>query len=145
MIEIINSELNIPYKGLKPVETEAGDWIDLKTEERVEMYMLMYTKISLGVAMQIPEGYEALVIPRSSTFERYGIILANSMGLIDENYCGEGDIWKFPALCLIKHTVIPAGSRIAQFRLIEHQPKLHFEEAVLLAGSDRGGFGSTGR
>lgn len=94
--------------------------------------------------MELPEGYEALVVPRSSTYKNFGIIQTNSIGIIDESYCGDGDQWYFPAYA-VRDTVIAAGDRICQFRIIEHQPELSFKTVDALGNSDRGGFGSTGK
>lgn len=121
-----------------------GDWIDLYTAEDVEMYSGEYKEISLGVAMELPEDYEAIVAPRSSTFKKHGIVCINSFGIIDNSYHGDNDFWKFPALCLVGHTKIPAGTRIAQFRLLRNQPATVFVPVKHLTGEDRGGIGSTG-
>lgn len=121
-----------------------GDWIDLHTSEDVYMMKGEYQLIPLGVCMELAEGYEAIVVPRSSTFKKYGIIMANSIGVIDESYCGDNDMWQFPAVCLEDETHIPKGARIAQFRIIKHQPYITFKNVQSLDNPDRGGFGSTG-
>lgn len=121
-----------------------GDWVDLRAAETVTMKAGEYQLIPLGVAMELPNGYEAIVAPRSSTFRKYGIILANSIGVIDEAYKGDNDEWQFLAYA-IRDTVIPKNERICQFRIIEHQPKLFFAEVESLGNADRGGIGSTGR
>lgn len=129
-----------------------SDWIDLRAAEDVFIPLGEYRLISLGVAMELPEGYEAHVVPRSSTFKTWGIIQTNSMGVIDETYCGDNDIWHFPAYCLIgKNTVngrfgtsIKKGDRICQFRIMKHQPEIEFEEVESMNNVDRGGIGSTG-
>lgn len=121
-----------------------SDWIDLRAAKEVVMKAGDYCLIPLGVAMELPRGYEALVIPRSSTFKNYGILQTNSCGLIDESYCGDTDQWYFPALA-VRDTVIHVNDRICQFRILRHQPSLQFEESETLTGKDRGGFGSTGR
>ena len=121
-----------------------SDWIDLRSAKEVTLKAGEYCLIPLGVAIKLPKGYEALVIPRSSTFKNFGILQTNSCGLIDESYCGDNDQWYFPALA-IRDTVIHVNDRICQFRIIRHQPELLFEEKTVLAGEDRGGFGSTGR
>lgn len=120
-----------------------GDWIDLSTERVYKLNSGEYELLSLGVSIQLPKGYEAIIAPRSSTFGRYGILLANSIGIIDETYCGNDDVWRFPAYA-VKDTIIPAGTRIAQFRIIKHQPKIKFIEVESLNNSNRGGIGSTG-
>lgn len=99
--------------------------------------------IPLGVAMELPHGYEALVAPRSSTFKKYGLILANSIGIIDESYKGDNDEWNFLALA-VRDTKIHKNERICQFRIIQHQPLIHLEEVETLGNADRGGIGSTG-
>ena len=125
---------------------EKGDWIDLRSAEDVELKHGEYKNISLGVSMELPDGYEAHVLPRSSTFKNFGIILVNSMGIIDNSYNGDGDIWHFPALCLNPEgTHIKKGDRIAQFRIVEKQPDILFNEVETLGNDDRGGIGSTGR
>lgn len=121
-----------------------SDWIDLRSAKEVTLKAGEYCLIPLGVAIKLPKGYEALVIPRSSTFKNFGILQTNSCGLIDESYCGDHDQWYFPALA-VRDTVIHVNDRICQFRIIRHQPELLFEEKTVLAGEDRGGFGSTGR
>ena len=121
-----------------------SDWIDLRAAERVELKKGEFKLIPLGVALALPKGYEAHVVPRSSTFKTYGVIQANSMGIIDNSYCGPNDQWKFPALA-VRDTVIEVNDRICQFRIMEHQPKIVFEETEKLDNKDRGGIGSTGK
>ena len=120
-----------------------GDWIDLRASEDIELKNGEFKIIPLGVSMQLPKGYEALVVPRSSTFKNFGIISANSVGVIDNSYCGDNDIWKFPAIAL-RDTVIKKNERICQFRIIANQPKFKVEEVLVLDNADRGGIGSTG-
>ena len=121
-----------------------SDWIDLRAAERVELKSGEYKLIKLGVGMELPKGYEALVVPRSSTFKNFGILQTNSMGVIDESYCGDNDEWKFPALAM-RDTVIEVNDRICQFRIIKHQDAFTFEEVKELNEVDRDGFGSTGK
>ena len=137
--------IKIKYlKDIQKIERfNVGDWIDLRAAETVTMKAGEYRMIPLGVAMELPQGYEALVAPRSSTFKKYGVILANSIGIIDESYKGDNDEWHFPALAK-RNTVIKKNERICQFRLIEHQPGVVFLEVNKLGNDDRGGFGSTG-
>ena len=99
--------------------------------------------IPLGIAMKLPEGYEAHVVPRSSTFKNFGVIMTNSVGIIDNSYCGDGDQWYFSALA-IRDTEIHKNDRICQFRIMKNQPKIEFDEVNYLEASNRGGFGSTG-
>ena len=120
-----------------------SDWIDLRAAEDVEMKAGEFRLIPLGIAMELPKGYEAHVIPRSSTFKNFGIIQTNSMGLIDESYCGDNDQWFMPALAM-RDTKICKNDRICQFRIMKHQPQIVFSEGKL-TGEDRGGFGSTGK
>lgn len=131
--------------GLEPIQKiSVGDWIDLRAAETVTLSQGDYYRIKLGVGMILPEGYEALVLPRSSTPEKFGIVVANSMGVIDNSYSGDGDEWQFPAIAL-RDTVINKGDRIAQFRIIENQPRLVFETVPHLKANNRGGIGSTGK
>lgn len=123
---------------------KVGDWIDLRASERVVMRKGDLTLIPLGVAMQLPEGYEAIVAPRSSTPKNFGILCANSIGIIDESYCGDEDEWKFPAYA-IRDTIIEKNDRICQFRLLYHQPEYDIEVVDVLGNDNRGGIGSTGR
>lgn len=124
-------------------KTKSGDWIDLYTGTSVTLEAGKYVMIPLGVAIQLPQGYEAIVAPRSSTFGRWGVMLANSIGIIDESYCGDRDEWHFPAYAT-RNVCIPAGTRICQFRIIRHQPDVEIVPVDTLGNPDRGGFGSTG-
>ena len=121
-----------------------SDWIDLRSAVDVELKAGEFKLIHLGVAMQLPEGYEAHIVPRSSTFKNFGIIQTNHCGIIDESYCGPNDWFYMPAYAL-RDTVIHVNDRICQFRIMEHQPVIEFEETDQLDGTDRGGFGSTGK
>ena len=121
-----------------------SDWIDLRSSERVEMKAGEFKLINLGVAMKLPEGYEAHIVPRSSTFKNFGIIQVNHMGVIDESYCGPDDWFRMAAYAL-RDTVIEKGDRICQFRIMEHQPTIEFNEVDRLEGENRGGIGSTGK
>lgn len=132
-------------KGLEPLEKiSVGDWIDLRAGETVSLKKGDYYLIRLGVGMILPAGWEALVLPRSSTPQNFGIVVANSMGIIDNDYCGDGDEWRFPAIA-VRDTVIRKGDRIAQFRIMENQPKLYFDTVSNLKANNRGGIGSTGK
>lgn len=134
---------NEHIEKLKYIEGKS-DWIDLRAAETVKMKAGEFALIPLGVALELPRGYEAHVVPRSSTFKNYGIIQTNSCGIIDETYCGDNDQWFMPAYAM-RDTVINENDRICQFRIFEHQPEISFEETDTLDGKDRGGFGSTGR
>lgn len=137
-IKYFTEEINKVEKIVK------GDWIDLRAASKVELKAGEFKLIPLGVAMQLPEGYEAHIVPRSSTYKNFGIIQTNSMGIVDETYCGDNDQWFFPAYAL-RDTVIEVNDRICQFRIMEHQPEIEFEIVKTLGNEDRGGIGSTGK
>ncbi len=120
-----------------------SDWIDLRCAEEVEMKQGEWRLIRLGIAVELPKGYEAHIVPRSSTFRNFGIIQTNHMGVVDQSYCGDEDEWKYPVLAM-RDTVIHVNDRICQFRIMKNQPKLEFEEVEHLGGESRGGFGTTG-
>lgn len=121
-----------------------SDWIDLRASEEVELKAGEFKLIPLGVAMELPKGYEAHLVPRSSTFKNYGILQTNSCGIIDCSYCGDEDMWRMPVYAT-RDTMIHQNDRICQFRIVENQPKITFDEVESLGNADRGGFGSTGR
>ena len=121
-----------------------SDWIDLRAAENIELKKGEFKLIPLGIGMKLPSGYEAHVVPRSSTYKNFGIIQTNSMGVIDESYCGDQDQWFFPAYA-IRDTVIQVNDRICQFRIMEKQPLIEFEEVDALNDPSRGGHGSTGK
>ncbi len=128
---------------LEYVGGDKSNWIDLRAAEEVELKAGESKLIPLGVAMQLPDGYEALMVPRSSTYKTWGIIQTNHVGVIDEKYCGDNDQWFFPAKA-DRDTVIHVNDRICQFRLFKHQPAVVFETVESLGNEDRGGIGSTG-
>ena len=150
------------FEGAKKLEKiEKGDWIDLRANKDIFIPKGEMRLIPLGVAMELPIGYEAHLVPRSSTFKKWGIIQTNHCGIIDCSYCGDNDEWLFPAYCLEDRdecemvykdgvgtkkygTWIRKGDRICQFRIMENQPALEFEEVEVLRNKDRGSFGSTG-
>lgn len=121
-----------------------SDWIDLRAAENVILKQGEFRLIPLGIAMELPAGYEAHVVPRSSTFKNFGIIQTNHIGVIDESYCGDDDQWYMPVYA-IRGTEIHVNDRICQFRIIKHQPQIIFNEVENLCNNSRGGFGSTGR
>lgn len=123
---------------------KVGDWIDLRSADTVRISAGEYKLIRLGVGMILPKGYEAHVLPRSSTPSKFGIIMANSMGVIDNSYAGDEDEWRFPAVA-IQDTLIIKGDRIAQFRIVRNQPRIKFEIVEHLKAISRGGIGSTGK
>lgn len=121
-----------------------SDWIDLRAAEEVTLQKGEFKLIPLGVAMELPKGYEAHVVPRSSTFKNFGIIQTNHQGVIDCSYCGDNDQWFIPVYA-VRDTQIHINDRICQFRIVENQPKLFFDEVESLDNADRGGHGSTGK
>ena len=121
-----------------------SDWIDMRASEEVTLKAGEFKLIPLGVAMQLPKGYEAHLVPRSSTFKTWGIIQTNSMGIVDCSYCGDNDMWRMPVYAT-RDTQIHVNDRIAQFRIIKNQPQINFVEVECLGNDDRGGFGSTGK
>ena len=144
----VKMQIKIKYfskdiEKLRYIENKS-DWIDLRAAKDVELKAGECALIPLGVAMQLPKGYEAHVLPRSSTFKNFGIIQTNSMGVIDESYCGDEDQWYFPAYAL-RDTKIKTNERICQFRIMKHQESIDFEEVEFLENKNRGGFGSTGK
>lgn len=146
---IMNKTIKIKYftdeiEHLTYIDGEKSDWIDLRAAETVEMKAGEFKMISLGVAMELPEGYEAHMAPRSSTFKNYGIIQTNSVAVIDRSYCGDNDIWRYPAYAL-RDTKINVNDRICQFRIMKQQPKIEFFTVESLGNADRGGLGSTGK
>ena len=120
-----------------------SDWIDLRSYEDVEFKTGEYKLIPLGVAMKLPEGYEAHVVPRSSTYKNFGLMQTNHMGVIDHSYCGDEDWWYVP-MYATRDCTVHKNDRICQFRIMQNQPKIVFEEVNRLGDSNRGGFGSTG-
>lgn len=127
-----------------PLPESHGEWIDLRTAETVVIEPFEYRMISLGVSMELPDGYYAEIAPRSSTCKNWGVIMANGIGIIENSYCGDNDVWGFPAFA-IRCTEIPAGTRICQFRLVKCADPVQFEQVGMLGNRDRGGFGSTGK
>ena len=121
-----------------------SDWIDLRTAEEVTLKAGEFRLIPLGIAIALPEGYEAHLAPRSSTFKNYGILQTNSIGVVDWSYRGDNDQWCMPVWAT-RDVTIEKGARICQFRIVENQPKLNFVAVEHLNGPDRGGFGSTGK
>lgn len=139
-------EIQIRYhEGAEPLEIlNQGDWIDLKAAETVTLKAGEFRKISLGVSMKLPEGYEAHIVPRSSTFRNWGIIQVNCVGIIDNSYCGDDDIWGYQVMAM-RDTTIERGDRICQFRLMKKMEKPELITVEHLTGPNRGGFGSTGK
>ena len=140
--------IKIKYHSLEIDKLEyiggKSDWIDLRAAEEVHLKQGDFKYISLGISVKLPEGYEMIIVPRSSTFKNFGIIQPNSPGVVDESYSSDDDIVKYPALAM-RDTVIHVNDRICQFRIQKHQPIIRFEEVDTLGSNSRGGFGSTGK
>ena len=132
------------HTDINPIEqTKNGDWIDMRAAETVTLQKGEFKLISLGVSMKLPKGYEAHIVPRSSTYKTFKVLQANHCGIVDNSYSGDNDIWKFPALAM-SNTTIQKNDRICQFRLVKSQEKLKIETVNKLDDNNRGGFGSTG-
>lgn len=121
-----------------------SDWIDLRASEEVTLKQGEFALVPLGVAMELPKGYEAHIVPRSSTYKTFGVIQANHCGVVDGSYCGDNDMWRMPVIAM-RDTQIHVNDRICQFRIMKNQPEILFEEVEHLEGKDRGGFGTTGK
>lgn len=138
-IDIVYHDTNMP----KIEKIVKGDWIDLRARYGGVFHKGDFALIDLGVSMKLPEGYEAHIAPRSSTFKNYGIIQTNSVGIVDSSYCGNDDVWKMPCY-FIRDAEIKPYDRICQFRIVENMPSVQFNEVDNLDGETRGGFGSSG-
>jgi dUTP pyrophosphatase len=123
---------------------EKGDWIDLKSSVDIKLKKDEFKLIPLGIGMKLPKGYEAHIVPRSSTYKNFGIIQTNHQAVIDESYCGDSDQWYYPAYAL-RDTMIYKNNRICQFRIVKKQPLIKFKKVKKLDNIDRCGFGSTGK
>lgn len=122
---------------------KVGDWIDLRAAQEVELKKGQQYYIPLGVAMELPKGYEAWLTSRSSMSKKFNIQHSDDLGVIDNSYCGDGDEWKLPVVAL-EDTVIHVNDRICQFRIHEVMPEVELVEVETLGNPDRGGLGSTG-
>lgn len=124
-----------------------GDWIDLRTAKDISLKKGDFCEIPLGVAMELPKGYEAWLTSRSSMCKKFGILHADDLGVIDNSYCGDGDEWHLPVLA-VRDTEIKANTRICQFRISktmrDSYGEIRFEEVQVLGNKNRGGLGSTG-
>ena len=155
--KLVESELNLLVKYSDPnfptiQINENGNWIDLKCSKDYSLKKGEFALIDLGVAMKLPVGFEAHLVPRSGTFKKYGLIQTNSIGIIDNSYSGNNDIWKMPVYALDRDVEIKKGERLCQFRLMptmEDVGKIQMNGMIIevetLDSIDRGGFGSTGR
>ena len=133
------------HADILPLEmNEKGDWVDLRAAQDMKLWEGCSYRIPLGISVELPERYEAHIAPRSSTFKNWGIIQTNSVGIIDNSYCGDNDIWMMPVYAT-RFAEIKKNDRICQFRIVEKQPHLEFEAVAHLGNEDRGGFGITGR
>ena len=130
------------HSNIEPL-VRHGDWIDLRAGKNVWVNKGDFVMIPLGVSMKLPDGYEAHVLPRSSTFKNFGLVMVNGMGIIDNDYCGDNDEWQFPAIAT-RTVCVKKGERIAQFRIVKSMPCVEFEAVETLGNEDRGGFGTTG-
>lgn len=143
----VSMELKIKYvsKEIDKIEKiSIGDWIDMRSAEDIKLKAGETAVIKLGVAMELPEGYEALVVPRSSTLKNFGVMQTNSVGVIDNSYRGE---WRFP-MYAVRDTEIHVNDRVCQFRILKNQPKFNIVEVdELESNTERScnGFGSTGK
>ena len=138
-------EIKIKYfTDIQPIEKiEKGDFIDLRSAEDIDLDAGDFAIIKLGVGMKLPEGYEAHIVPRSSTYKKWGIIQTNSVGIVDNSYSGDNDQWMMPVLAM-RDTHISKNDRICQFRIVEKQPDVEFTVVEKLDDTSRGGFGTTG-
>ena len=121
-----------------------SDWIDLRVAKDYDLKKGDFALIDLGISVKLPEGYEMITAPRSSTFHNYGLLQSNSIGVVDESYCGDDDILMMPVYAT-RDVHISVNDRICQFRIFKHQPAIEFVECDHLSDESRGGFGSTGR
>ena len=121
-----------------------GDWIDLRSAETVELKKGEFHLIPLGVGMKLPSGFEANIVPRSSTYKNFKVLQTNSMAVIDHSFCGDIDQWLYPVIAM-DDTVIHKNDRICQFRIQKIQPEIEFNEVEHLDSASRGGIGSTGK
>lgn len=136
--------IKVKYHNPKCTIERHGSWIDVKSAVNITYPAGISFLIPLGFSCKLPDGYEAHLLPRSSTFKRYGIIMTNSLGVVDSAYSGDEDEWKFPAYSL-REGKISVGDRIAQFRIVKEMPEVSVESVDHLDGENRGGFGSTGK
>lgn len=151
-------KLRIKYfeNATKLTKITKGNWIDVYANKDVFVEVNERAMIPLGFALELPNGWEGHLAPRSSTFKTWGIIQTNSVGVVDDTYIGDNDQWHMPVYCLqgkdniivdgVKKsgTWIKKGDKIGQFRIMEVMPNIEFEEVEHLENDNRGGFGTTG-
>lgn len=140
-VKYFKNREGLTVEPLKKIDK--GDWIDVRANETISLRKGDFVLIPLGIGMKLPEGYEAHLVPRSSTFKNWGIIQTNSIGVIDNSYSGDNDQWMMPVYAT-RDAVISRNERVAQFRIVEKQPMIGFDTVEHLDDTDRGGFGSTG-
>ena len=140
-VKYFKNREGLTIEPLKKIDK--GDWIDVRANETISLRKGDFVLIPLGIGMKLPEGYEAHLVPRSSTFKNWGIIQTNSIGVIDNSYSGDNDQWMMP-IYATRDTVITRNERVAQFRIVEKQPMVGFDTVEHLDDTNRGGFGSTG-
>lgn len=142
-----NIKLDVMYHNpdLIPINLlEKGDWIDLRAAKEYKLFSGEFYLIDLGISIKLPEGYEAHIVPRSSSFKNWGIIQTNGIGIIDNSYCGENDVWMMPVLAT-KGADIHVNDRVCQFRIVKKMPNnISINTVEHLDTENRGGFGSTG-
>ena len=144
MIKMLDIRVVYHNPNLQHIEKiDKGDWIDLRSSDTYHLSPGEFALINLGVSMKLPDGFEAHIAPRSSTFKKYGIIQTNSVGVIDNSYSGINDIWMMPVYAT-RETCINLNDRICQFRIVEKMPEINIIQTDILEGENRGGFGSTG-
>lgn len=141
-VKYFKNHEGLTVEPLKKIDK--GDWIDLRANETISLKKGDFRLIPLGIGIKLPEGYEAHVAPRSSTFKNWGIIQVNSVGVIDNSYSGDNDQWFMPVYAT-KDTTIQRNDRVCQFRIVEKQPMIEFDTVKFLDNVDRGGFGSSGK
>lgn len=143
-----NESLIIPVKyhaDITPLQQiKLGDAIDVRAAEDVDLLFMQSKKVSLGFSCKLPDEYLAILSARSSLFDKHGTILANGIGIIDNTYCGDNDIWMMNLIALRTNVHIDKNERIGQFILIKRMPSIEFPAVTMLGNPDRGGFGSTG-
>ena len=143
-MEAIRIKVKFHDGKIGPISSaHVGEWIDLSTPNDISMKAGEFKIIDLGVSIALPEGYEAILAPRSSTFKKYGLLQANGIGIIDCLYCGDDDRWGWAAYAT-RDIEVPANTHLCQFRIQKQQPKITIIEVDTLNNKNRGGFGSTG-
>lgn len=151
-------KLRIKYleNATKMERIAKGNWIDVYAYQDTFIPQGERAMINLGFALELPKGWEGHLAPRSSTFKTWGIIQTNHVGVVDDTYIGDNDVWHMPVYCLQGKEIevvdgiesngvwIRKGDKIGQFRIMEVMPELEFEEVESFGNKDRNGFGSTG-